>query len=302
VLASFLFMNAAPPSIGIVTAQGSFRLDDATVTGNATLFEGATIESKARASLDLAAGPHVALLPESKGRIFGDRMILERGGGEFRDAAGFRMEARELRIYPETGQAWARVAFASANKVQVTALSGSFRVLNSRGLLIANLAPGAALEFEPVPQAAGGGRAATEPWKMTGCMRPASGHFTLTDEITNVTVELSGPDVAAAAGNRVEIIGTLNPAATPVSGATQVIQVSQVKRLGKGCVAAGKGAAAAGAGGAAGTAGKAAGAGGAHGAIGAGTVAIIGGVAAGAVLAGFAASDALPGQGGTVSR
>src|SRR5579864_8153453 len=36
---------AASPAIGTVMAKGSFRLDNATVRGHATLFEGATIET-----------------------------------------------------------------------------------------------------------------------------------------------------------------------------------------------------------------------------------------------------------------
>ncbi len=163
------------------------------MTGNATLFEGATVETRFVVStLDLSSGTHIALWPESKGRVFGDHLTLEKGAGEMGRTAGFRMEARSLRIQPETGQASARVTLAGTTHVQVAALTGSLRVLNSRGLLIAALAPGTALDFDPpaTPQAGG------ELWKMTGCLRVATGHFLLTDETyTNVTAGAGGRSV-----------------------------------------------------------------------------------------------------------
>lgn len=279
--------GAAPPVIGTVTAPGSFRLDEATLSGNATLFEGSAVETRqARSSLDLLAGAHVLLAADSKGRVFGDHLILERGSAQIDRAAGFRLEARGLSIHAETGMSSARVMLAGSKSVRVAALSGSLRVLNGSGLLIASLANGAALEFDP--QAAG------EPWKMTGCLRAITGHFLLTDETTNVTVELAGGGIDKEAGNRVEITGALDPTATPVSGATQVIRVNQIRRVGRGCPAT-PGAAAAGAGGKPG--------GGKPGPLTTTTVAVIGGVAAAAVVGGLAAADALPGQGGTpVSR
>lgn len=288
---------AVPPPIGVVTARGSFRLDDSTVTGNATLFEGSTVEAGGVATLRLGSGAEISLLSGSKGRIFGDHLTLERGSGEFARAPGFHMEARTLRIHPETGQARARVTLESGNRVEVAALEGSFRVLNARGLLVADLAPGTALAFEPLPQGGAG-----EPWRMSGCLRVENGHFLLTDETTSVTAELTGSSLAAEEGNRVRIDGIMDSSLTPVSGTTQVLKVTQLRRLGKGCAAGkgDKGAAAAGAGGAAGKAGG----GGSHAGIAASTIAIIGGVAAAGAVAGLAASDALPGQGGgrTVSR
>lgn len=287
--------TAGPPVIGTIVAAGSFRVDDATVTGNATLFEGATVETRlAVSNLDLSSGTHVALWPESKGRVFGDHLILEKGSGEMAKAAGFHMEARTLRIQPETGHASARVMLEGNTRVQVAALEGSLRVLNSRGLLIAALAPGTALDFQPPASP----QAGSEPWKMTGCLRVAAGHFLLTDDTTNVTAELEGDGLAAEGGNRVEITGALDPTGTPVSEATQVLRVSQVRRVGKGCPGGKRAAAAAGAGG-----GAAKGAGGGVLGLSVTTIAIIGGVAVAAAIGGLAATGSLPGQGSpAVSR
>jgi hypothetical protein len=294
VLSAFLALNlmvatAGPPVIGTVVAKGSFRVDDASVTGNATLFEGATVETRlAVSTLDLASGTHIALWPESKGRVFGDHLVLEKGAGEMGRTAGFHMEARSLRIQPETGQASARVTLAGTAHVQVAAIAGSLRVLNSRGLLIAALAPGTALDFEPpaTPQAGG------EPWKITGCLRVATGHFLLTDDTTNVTVELVGDQLASESGNRVEITGAMDPTGTPASEANQVLRVSQVKRLAKGCSANKRAPAAAGAA----TSAPATTGGSGAGGISITTIAIIGGVAVAAAVGGLAATGSLSGQ------
>lgn len=264
----------AAPAIGTAAAKGSFRVDDATVTGNATLFEGVEIETRqVTSSLDLASGPRLVLGTDSRGRIFGDRLILERGSGEMRDAAGFQVEARGLTIRTETGHSAARIQLTGAKGVQVAALAGGARVLNSRGLLVAELNPGMALAFEPQ-----GGGASSEPEKFTGCLRASNGHFLITDDLTNVTVELAGPGVERESGNQVQVTGIMDPTGAPVSGATQYVRVNGLKRLARGCPA--NKAAAAGAGGAKGSSGKAAGG------LSATTLAVIGGVAAAAATAG----------------
>jgi len=270
---------AASPAIGTVMAKGSFRLDNATVRGNATLFEGATIETaETGSSMELSSGARVTLSPESKGRFFGDHVVLERGQGRLDKTAGFHIEARGLTIQPETGNATGRVLLAST-RVQVAALTGSFRVLNASGMVVAKLPPGLTLAFEP--------QISSGPTKLMGRLQMKNGHYLLTDETTNVTVELFGPGLAKEVGHRVEVTGSLDPTVTPVSDASEFIRVTSVKPV---PVA---GAAPAGA------------AGGASGAAISGTaIAIIGGVAAAAVVGGLAAVGGLPGQGSSavVSR
>lgn len=277
------------PVIGTVAAKGAFRLDNATVTGNATLFEGAMIETaKAASRMEIGSGARIALGTDSKARFYGDHMILEKGEGRLEKAEGFRFEARGLIIQPETGNASARVALRGGARVEVAALSGSFRVLNARGLLVANLASGAALELEP--------QATEAITKLTGTLQKAGGHYLLTDETSKVTVELTGPGLAKEVGSRIEITGKMDPAATPVTDASQVVHVSTVTHLGPGTAAGGG----TGAVGAATTAQAPV-----HAGIGLSvtTIAIISGVAVAATLGGLAAAGKLPGQGSSpVSR
>jgi len=262
---------AASPAIGTVMAKGSFRLDNMTVRGNATLFEGATIETAdTGSSMELSSGARVTLSPESKGRFFGDHVVLERGQGRLDKTAGFHFEARGLKIQPETGNSTGRVLLAGT-RVQVASLTGSFRVLNASGMVVAKLPPGLTLAFEP--------QISSATTKLMGRLVIKNGHYLLTDETTNVTVELFGPGLAKEVGHHIEVTGSLDPTVTPVSDASEFIRVTSVKPVPV------SGAAPAGS------------AGGSSGAVISGTaIAVIGGVAAAAVVGGLAAAGGLPGQ------
>jgi uncharacterized protein YdeI (BOF family) len=265
--------TAASPVIGTIVARGAFRVDNATVTGNATLFEGAMVETNTvGSSMELNSGARMTLGTTSKGRVFGDRIVLERGTSRLEKAEGFRVEARGLTIQPETGNSTGRVGLAGATRVEVAALSGTFRVLNSRGMVVAKIASGSTLAFEP--------QALNRPTHLTGRVVNRGGHYLLTDETTNVTVEVAGPELAKLVGKRVELTGALDPTATPVSEASQFIRVTSAKPLpGAATAAAGAGGTAGGAGGGLAVSGTA--------------IAVIGGVAAAAVVGGLAAAGGL---------
>jgi hypothetical protein len=124
---------------------------------------------------------------------------------------------------------------------------------------------------------------------VSGRLVAKSGHYILTDETTNVTFEITGPGLKKQDMQRVELTGYLDPTATPVSEATQVIRLTGMNRLGAGAAAAGAGGAAAGGGGLSGLA------------ISGTTIAIIGGVAAAAVVGGLAAAGSFS-SAQTVSR
>ncbi len=272
--------EAGSPAIGTVTAKGAFRLNQATVANNASLLEGATIETDGvGTALQFSSGARFSLAADSRGQVFGDRVILERGAGQLEKMAGLRIEARGLIIQPETGNATARIVVARDAGVQLTALTGSFRVLNSRGAVVAKLRPGLTLAFEQQS-----GRRA----QVTGVIRNRGGHYLITDETTNVTVEVAGAGLEKEVGRRVEVSGAADPSATPVNDASQFVRVLAIKRLPS------SGAAAAGAGGTKGRAGKGFGSS-------AGTVAVIGGIAAAAIVGGLAASGTIAQEDG-ISR
>ena len=76
----FSAVALAAPAIGIVTASGHFSVEGSQVWGNATLFDGATVEtSTASSELALRNGVKVQLGAESRARIWQNRLVLEKG-------------------------------------------------------------------------------------------------------------------------------------------------------------------------------------------------------------------------------
>ena len=241
----------APSAIGIASAKGNFRIDNAAIAGNGTLFDGVIVETqRATGQLELNNGARLQLGINTRGKVFSNRLILEQGETQFRsgDQGKFGLEARTLHIIPADSTTVAHVSMVGASRVHVSALRGSLRVTNAGGVVVGALAAGSALEFEP--QAG-----ASAPSKLTGCVVSKDGRFFLTDETSGITVELRGAGLDKQAGNKVEIAGYQLPGVTPAepnyNNAGQVVQVSALKTLSKKCslpagVAAGAAAAAAG--------------------------------------------------------
>jgi hypothetical protein len=280
ILAGCLTLSqAGPAAIGTVVANGEFRVDSAPAHGNATIVDGATIQTgAARSEVRLNNGARMSLGAGTRGRIFRDRLFLEQGEGQIEAGLNYTVEARTLKILSDDGAAHGRIALAGDRKVQVAALKGAMRVTNAAGILVARVLPGVAMEFEP--QAAG----AAAPSRLSGCLQKKHGRYLLTDETTKVTVALEGAALPAEVGNRVEIVGMLDPSAKPAD-ASQLIKVSGVKRLAQGCPAKGT------------TAKAGAAAGGATGAATGASVAVVAGVAVAATVGGLAVAEKLPGQG-----
>jgi hypothetical protein len=227
---AFLSAPAAPDAIGIATARGGFILDRSPVQGNTTLFDGGVLETLSFPSvLTLQSGSEIRLGSTSRGRIYRDRLVLEKGEGQMDRASNFRFEALGLRILPDSSGTKAHVTLLRNQRVVVSALAGNVRVTTAEGILVARLDPGSALEFEP--QVAG----ASAPSMASGCLGVEGIQFVLKDATANVSLELRGMDLGQYAGQRVEITGTELKGARPAQGITQVIQVTKITRLGGSC-------------------------------------------------------------------
>ena len=275
--------TAAAPAVGIVTARGSFTIDASSIAGNATLFEGNQIETgKASSQLQLNNGARMQLAAESRGIVYRDRLVLERGSSRFEKAGDYQVEALSLRVRPEGENTAVRISVRNPGVVQVAALTGPARVTTAKGVLLANLEAGRTVDFTPE----GGGPAA--PTTITGCLEGSSGKFLLTDEVSMVRFEVMGAGVEKEVGHRVEIAGTV----TSVSDSMSQVQSTRVKQLSKKCSKGGKAAAAAGVGAAGtGAAGAGGAAGGAVGGIGAAIASHA--VIAGVIVAGAATAAAV---------
>ena len=221
---------AAAPVIGVVKANGSFLLDNVKVWGNSTLLDGHSIETlEAPSQVQLNSGARLILVSNSRSRVYNDRMVLEKGGSQLKGAADYAIETANLRVRPAGPDAAVFVVLDGADGVQVEALKGRARVSNSQGVLVADLAAGTALVFNA--QKAG----AAAPSQLRGCLERKDSVFLLTDTTTQVVVQLQGTGLDAQVGNVIEITGVTIPGAEPAAGATQVIQVSDLKATGEKC-------------------------------------------------------------------
>jgi len=184
VLLSSIFFSAvawAAPDIGIVSASGHFSVEGAQVWGNATLFDGAAVETHSASSqLVLRNGVKVQLGSESRARIWQNRLILEKGVAQLAAPASF--EARVLN---------------HANVIRTPFRGGALQV--AQGQVV-----------------------------HTGCLVYKDGRYLLQDQATQEVIELSGPDLAANLGNRVEARGAASSAKPVVTPATSVMNITSI--------------------------------------------------------------------------
>jgi len=268
---SLLWLASAEttPAIGVATSKGRMTVDSGVVPRNATIFDGTTLQTDIVGShISLKSGAEAWLGADSRGKLFRDHVDLEKGSANF---SKYGANANGLSIRTD-GEGSVSI---HGKAIEVASLSGDVHVFNAQGINVANLVPGKALNL--TPQDAG----ASAPSSLTGCPVKTSSGLIMTDESSDVTVQLRGGKITPR--KRVTITGSMAANATPAKPATQVIDVTSVKEIGGPCKMGTASAAAAGAAGA-GAAAGAAGAG-AAGAAAAGvgvTSAVVGGVAAAA--------------------
>jgi hypothetical protein len=263
-----LVVTAGTGSIGVIRSSGDFRVDGSVVRGNGTVFDGNTIETTtSRSVVQLNAG-QITLEPDSRAKVYEDHTVLERGAGLLRDAGKHVFEAASLRIAPVAGDAIIQVDVEGPGRISVSARRGGALVRNSGGVLVASLRAGTELEFDTQ---AGASMAV----KITGVLEVRNGNYFVTDGTSRLTFQLQGADLAKHVGKRVTISGSVIPGATPLGGASQVVQAVSVQPA---------------AAGAAGVAGAAAAAG-SH----ATAIAVVGGVAVGGTVIGLAVAKAFSG-------
>jgi hypothetical protein len=269
---------AAAPAIGVATARGAFRVNDAPVRGNGTLFAGSRLETAAvPGEVSLRSGERLTLGTNSRAQVFDNRLILERGESRMasNSATGistFGVEAGRLRVVASEPGSAGRVRLGADNRILVASTSGRLSVATAAGVPLGNVRAGRALEFDVR-------NTDSNEMKLTGTVNRRDGRLFLTDEATELTVELRQGKVTAAnvsrnVGRRVEVAGLYIPNSMPV--ALEVEAVGAAQAAGGG----GAGGAGAGGGGAAGASAGGASAGGAA----------AGGAAAGGAAAGGAAA------------
>lgn len=210
------------PAIGIVTASGHFTVEHSRIWGNSTLFDGSLVETgDASSEISLRNGVKVQLGVASRARVWENRVAIEKGVGHVAAPGSYEVDAAGLKIHAGSATARLRVGLTEPDRVEVTALIGSARVLSGADLLLAAIPTGHSMGFS---MQAGASGAVTR----TGCLLYKDNHFILQDENTQEVVELNGPDLALNVGNRVEVTGTAASTKPTVSIATSVVNVTGV--------------------------------------------------------------------------
>jgi hypothetical protein len=217
------YASAGPVSIGTASARGDMRVDSYTVKGNATLFDGSIVETgQATADLRLGKSTEITMSTGSRGTLYFDRLVLQRGESELSAPSSFQVEANGLRVTPNEPNTRGVVSVKSATSVEVAALTGSFGVTNGQGVLLASVHPGKPLSFAmqastlPNPEFSG-----------TGIISTEGGHYFIS--FLGVTYELTGKDLRNEVGKTVTINGKIVAGATPDKPALAVVEIADSK-------------------------------------------------------------------------
>jgi hypothetical protein len=220
---------AANTSLGFLTTDGSFQLDQSKIWGTATLFEGSVVETKvAHCRVHLSNGSEIDIAADSRARFFQGRAVVEKGAVELKASAGYTVEARGFRIAAEDAGTVAAVRFDGTSGVAASAAKGRILVASADGKALADVPTGKAVTLTPE---IGVNTGLT---KLSGCIQSSKSLFVLTDQASNITFVIQGKDVATQAGNRVSVTGTATKSASAVKGVPQVIEVSEITVAEKG--------------------------------------------------------------------
>src|SRR5580658_2571107 len=153
-------LSAATSGIGVAMSEGNIVINSSSAAGNATIFDGSTLETQSASSqVRLNDGARLRLASDSRGTVFSDHVDLQKGSASI---TGYSANANGLKVRAD-GKASATVSMRDQGVVEIAALTGDVHVFNAAGLNVANLVPGRALDLKP--QDAG----ASAPSNLTGC-------------------------------------------------------------------------------------------------------------------------------------
>lgn len=142
------YAEAGTVSIGTASARGDMRVDNYSVKGNATLFDGSVVEtSQASADLRLNKGVEITLSAASRGTLYGDHIVLQQGESEITSSTPYQLQAVGLHVVPSAPHSRSVVSVRSANTIEVASLDGTIGVSNDHGIVLANILPGHSFTF-----------------------------------------------------------------------------------------------------------------------------------------------------------
>jgi hypothetical protein len=226
VLALTIPAFAETPAIGMATTNNDrLTLDHSVVSGNATVFDGSTIESGGYSRIHLNNGTRVDFGAGSSGQVFQNATKLTSGMSEVQSPAGYEIDVNSLKVQPSEANSVARVRVESDKRVVVMALNAPVNVLDSQGLLVAKVLPSSSMAF--MPQAG----SANAPFDQTGCVLQKGTSAVLVPDDGKQVWELHGASFnKGLIGNHARVVGIVDASATPTagSGAQNVVAYSSI--------------------------------------------------------------------------
>src|SRR5215469_2856632 len=109
-------LSAATPGIGVAMSQGNIVINSSQTAGNATIFDGSTLETRAASSqVRLNGGAQLRLASDSRGTVYADHVNLERGSARI---AGYSANASGLNVRAD-GNASATVSMRDQGVVEI---------------------------------------------------------------------------------------------------------------------------------------------------------------------------------------
>lgn len=244
VLCATTYAAAGTTVLGTASARGAMRVDGYAVQGDATVFNGSVVQTQAAsAQLRVAHGVDITLSKSSRGTVYGNRFVLQRGETEISAPGSFALEANGLHVTSAKPHSVGVVALTHKNQVEVSALSGGFEVRDGHGLLLSEVIPGQPLAFAKQTQVATNQTEAAPSQTPTdiapqflsiaGMLSSENGHFYLTSD-RGVKFELTGKGrFQNYVGDKVFVRGQFQPTAL-AGGAVGTISVKTIEINGGG--------------------------------------------------------------------
>lgn len=211
------YAEAGTVSIGTVSARGNLRIDNYTVKGNATLFDGTVVETEqATANLRMNKGAEITMSTDSRGTLYNDHLVLQQGESELAASGGFQLQANGIRVIANEPNSRAVVSMKPGNTVEVASLNGSFGVISKSGVLLANVHPGHVVSFAMQE----GANPLT--FSGVGLVSFENGTYYLTT-VEDVKYVLTCKDSHRFVGDKVYVTGTLSgPSGQPGANGTML--------------------------------------------------------------------------------
>jgi hypothetical protein len=205
-------LAASPSMIGTVTVRGETKIDNHEVQGSGTVFDGSLVETgqsiSSGADLRLENKAVITLSRDSRGTLYRDHFMLQRGTAQIGSTDSFRIEANGVLVVPAEAQSSGIVSIDPANSVTVEAKNGTLEIRNASGADVARVHTGNALTLSSVADKS------TAEFSATGTVSSEDGRYYLDSAETGMKYEVTGENLKDYEGTSVVASGVLQSAAT----------------------------------------------------------------------------------------